>query len=220
DNQVKIRGYRIELGEIESLLRDEDSVAEVAVLLREDVPGDQRLIAYIRANEAGQLPIEELKSALARQLPSFMVPAHFVQLQSLPLTPNGKVDRNALPRPDYKPKGANAGKAPNQDRQSAAAHTPASEIESLVLSVWKRALGVGEIAADENFFDIGGHSLLVIQVLKDLREQTGQRIQMTDLFRYTTVTALANFLGADSTLVETKRSTRAAARKARRNKRS
>lgn len=185
DQQVKIRGYRVELGEIEALLRGHPAVRDAAVLLREDVPGDQRLVAYIRVHDGAEVTPEELATSLRRELPEFMVPSAYVFLAALPLTPNGKLDRRALPAPQLKARGERA-------------HTPPrNEVEALVSDIWQRALGIEHVGTRENFFDIGGHSLLVVQVLKELRERLARPIQMTDLFRYTTIEALATFLGGE-----------------------
>ena len=183
DLQVKIRGYRVELGEIEARLRDCASVAEAAVVLREDVPGDKRLIAYVRTADGRPLDANALKGKLRESLPDFMVPASFIALAALPLTPNGKVDRKALPAP-----GAFVAK-------STAVTAPIKgDTEQLVIKIWQRVLAHSDFGTRDNFFDIGGHSLLVVQVLKELRDTTGKTIQMTDLFKYTTVEALARFL--------------------------
>lgn len=206
DHQVKIRGYRVELGEIEARLRDCATVAEAVVVLREDVPGDKRLVAYVRTADGRPLDASALKGRLRESLPEFMVPSAFIALAALPLTPNGKVDRRALPVP-----GASAARA-------ATTSAPVKgDTEQLVITIWQRVLGHRDFGARDNFFDIGGHSLLVVQVLKELRDATGRTIQMTDLFKYTTVEALARFLAGPSgpTAAATDRGTaRADARRA------
>jgi acyl carrier protein len=187
DHQVKIRGYRVELGEIEARLRDCATVAEAVVVLREDVPGDKRLVAYVRTADGRALDASELKARLRDTLPEFMVPSAFIALAALPLTPNGKVDRKALPAP-----GASVPRA-------AVVSAPVKgDTENLVIKIWQRILGHSDFGMRDNFFDIGGHSLLVVQVLKELRETTGKTIQMTDLFKYTTVEALVRFLSGPS----------------------
>lgn len=214
DHQVKIRGYRIELGEIESLLQCHDSVRECAVILREDNDGDKRLVAYVRPQYDSHVDADALKKHLATQLPDFMVPSFYVEMAVMPLTPNGKLDRNALPEPIQQ-----------QHKNSGEFSLPENEWENLVAEVWMRALGVPEVGRKDNFFDIGGHSLLVIQVLKELREneKISKSLQMTDLFRHTTVEALAKFIAADSDGPDTKgsevASSRVAARKAAMNRR-
>jgi acyl carrier protein len=186
DFQVKIRGYRIELGEIESGLQAHDSVEQAVVLLREDVPGDKRLIAYILPAMGHEIDEQELKQTLLKEMPDFMVPSGFVVLDSIPLTLNGKIDRKALPAPV----------APTR-ADSSGFEAPASDTELMVATIWKKALNREDIGLDDNFFDIGGHSLLAIEVLQTLREQAGKPIQMTTLFQYTTVRTLARFLSGD-----------------------
>ncbi len=206
DHQVKIRGYRIELGEIEALLAAHDSVREAVVLLREDIPGDKRLVAYLRPRPGKDIDSDTLRSYLAAELPEFMVPSIYVPMKAMPLTPNGKTDRKALPAPQ------------SQRRAGADMVVPQNDTEALIADIWKAALGVDAVGIKDNFFDIGGHSLLVIQILKDLNnhESVTKAVQMTDLFRFTTIESLARFLEADSddsNVVETSQA-RAASRKA------
>lgn len=212
DHQVKIRGYRIELGEIEARILEYAGVRECAVILREDKTGDKRLVAYLCPDFEQHIDQAELKSHLLACLPDFMVPANFVELTSMPLTPNGKLDRNALPEPIQQ-----------KHQSSDDFELPKSNSETLVAEIWKKALGITEVGRKDNFFDIGGHSLLVIQVLKELREHKdiARPVQMTDLFRYTTVEALANFISAEDTEEKSKEavSSRVAARKAAMNRR-
>ena len=187
DHQVKIRGYRVELGEIEARLRDCATIAEAVVVLREDVPGDKRLVAYVRTADRRPVDPSALKAKLRESLPEFMVPSAFIVLAALPLTPNGKVDRKALPAPG------------SSVARTAVVSAPVKgDTEQLVITIWQRVLGHGDFGTRDNFFDIGGHSLLVVQVLKELRDTTGKTIQMTDLFKYTTVEALARFLAGPS----------------------
>ena len=188
DFQVKIRGYRVELGEIEALLRNQPQVLEAAVVLREDTPGDQRLVAYVRSAAGPEADADALKAALRQQLPEFMVPATFVSLAEMPLTPNGKIDRKALPAPRM-----------SEVKATTAYAAPTSQIETMITEIWQRALGIAKVGTRDNFFDIGGHSLLVVQVLKELREKVSKPVQMTDLFRHTTIEALAKFLSSEET---------------------
>jgi natural product biosynthesis luciferase-like monooxygenase protein len=217
DHQVKIHGYRIELGEIEALLRRETNVAEAVVILREDTPGDRRLVAYVRPADGSTLDPQVSRGNLAAVLPEFMVPAAVVVVAVMPLTPNGKIDRNALPMPRW----GERRDAP----KSLPAHAPSGAndgIESVVTDIWQRVLGVSGIGARENFFDIGGHSLLIVQVLKELREKFVRPIQMTDLFRHTTIEALVRFLeeNPEAGEMSTRGRSRAAARLAARGNRS
>lgn len=199
DHQVKIRGYRVELGEIEALLRNHETVREAAVILREDNPGDQRLVAYLRPAEPGKHQPELLRDWLKEQLPEFMLPSAFVVLPSLPLTPNGKLDRKALPQP-------------RSEQKQGQQQSPQNAVEAQVAAIWQQALAVDSVGVRDNFFDIGGHSLLVIQVLKAMREQFERPLQMTDLFKYTTVESLARFVAEESTVSSESGSDRGRAR--------
>jgi natural product biosynthesis luciferase-like monooxygenase protein len=212
DHQVKVRGYRIELGEIESLLQTHDSIRECAVILRDDKTGDKRLVAYVRPNFEKHVDVDALKAHLSGQLPEFMVPAFYVELASMPLTPNGKLDRNALPEPIQQ-----------RHQNSEEFALPEDDWEKLIADIWKKALGVEEVGRKDNFFDIGGHSLLVIQVLKELREseKVTKSVQMTDLFRFTTIESIAKFVAADESesAASEVTSSRVAARKAAQSRR-
>lgn len=179
DHQVKLRGYRIELGEIEAALESQPGVTQAVVMVREDVPGDPRLVAYVTgsAHEAG------LRAALASRLPDHMVPAHFVTLDVFPLTPNRKVDRNALPAATAR------ATVPTFFEQ------PSSGVESQIAAIWSRVLGVPNIGSKDNFFSLGGHSLLAVQVHREIREALGAtKLSITDIFRFPTLAALAAHL--------------------------
>jgi natural product biosynthesis luciferase-like monooxygenase protein len=204
DHQVKLRGHRVELGEIESLLRNRDELSEAVVVLREDSPGDQRLVGYVVPAHGREPDFSELRTWLAGQLPSFMIPSAWVSIGELPLTPNGKLDRRALPPPL------------RTDLPPGKGLAPRSETEAAITEIWQRALGLPGIDVRANFFDIGGHSLLIIQVLKELREKFQRPLQMTDLFRFTTVESLARFLneGAEDKPAIDRSRDRAAARRA------
>ena len=184
---MKIRGHRIELGEIEESLRQHRDVKDVVVVAREDVAGDKRLVAYCVLTPAAGLSAAtdsaELRRHLQARLPEFMVPAQVVLLPALPLTPNGKVDRKALPAPEAW-RGADTTPVVQLD----------NGLETLIATVWQQVLGVPRIGADDNFFDLGGHSLLVVQVLAQLREATGRDLPLTAMFRVPTVRALASYL--------------------------
>ncbi len=168
DFQVKIRGFRIELGEIEARLAAYESIREVAVLAREDVPGDKRLVAYYAAAEA--LEAETLRAHLAEGLPDYMVPSAFVWLEALPLTLNGKVDRKALP-------------APEGDAFAVRAYeAPLGDIETAVAEIWSELLRAGQVGRRDNFFSLGGHSLLAVQVISRVRQALGVEVALGDLF--------------------------------------
>ncbi|HEX5715840.1 MAG TPA: amino acid adenylation domain-containing protein, partial [Thermoanaerobaculia bacterium] len=183
DHQVKVRGYRIELGEIEAALEQHPAVRAVVVIVREDAPGDQRLTAYV----VGPAPSGELRRHLRASLPEYMVPSAFVVLPKLPLLPNGKVDRKSLP-------------APEAERPELAAPfiAPKSRLEGVISEAWRSVLGVERVGVHDNFFDLGGHSLLMAQVHHKLRESLpddlGSRLAMVELFQYPTIAALARHL--------------------------
>ena len=183
DHQVKIRGFRIELGEIEALLAQQPGVRESAVLAREDVPGDQRLVAYV----AGTAEVDALKQALRERLPDYMVPAAFVTLSTLPLTGNGKVDRQALPAP--------AGRAATAARR---VEPPQGEIEQGLAAIWRDVLGIGEaeIGRHDNFFELGGHSLLATQVTARIRQAFDRGFVLRTVFERPVLHELAQAIEA------------------------
>ena len=159
DFQVKIRGFRIELGEIEARLTSYPGVREAVVLVREDEPGDKRLVAYYTpVSEELEIGTEELRNCLSSVLPDYMVPAAYVRLTSLPLTPNGKLDRNALSAPDERAYG--------RDEYEA----PVGPIEEALAQIWSEVLGVERVGRYDNFFELGGHSLSAIKVMTRVRE--------------------------------------------------
>ncbi|HEY0022716.1 MAG TPA: non-ribosomal peptide synthase/polyketide synthase [Longimicrobium sp.] len=180
DEQVKVRGFRIEPGEIEAVLRRHPGVVECAVVARTAAAGDTRLVAYV----VGAAEAEALRAHVGRSLPEYMVPGAFVPLDALPLTPNGKLDRKALPAPEGSSYPARVYEAPR------------TEAERTVAAVWAEVLGVKDVGAHDRFFDLGGHSLLLVRVQARLREAFGQPVPITHLFRYLTVSALAAALGA------------------------
>lgn len=176
DQQVKIRGFRIELGEIEAILSQQPAIRETTVLVREDNPGDKRLVAYVATEE--NIILDDLRSQLREMLPEYMIPAAFVRLDSLPLTPNGKVDRRALPLPDQ---------ARPELRQHYVA--PRTAEEETLSQIWSVVLGVKRVGVHDNFFELGGDSILSIQVIAKAR-QAGFQISPKDLFKYPTVASL------------------------------
>ncbi|HEX5723930.1 MAG TPA: amino acid adenylation domain-containing protein [Longimicrobiaceae bacterium] len=186
DHQVKVRGHRVETGEIEATLAEHPAVQEAAVAAREDAPGEVRLVAYVVAS-AGHAapPAPELRAFLKERLPDYMVPALYVVLDRLPLSPNGKVDRMALPDPSQ------ATEAPRGERAE-----PRSVLERAIARVWEEVLGITGVGMDDNFFEIGGHSLLVARLQERLREALGRELSVVDLFLYPTVRAQAEHLEA------------------------
>ncbi|MBD2360533.1 amino acid adenylation domain-containing protein [Anabaena minutissima FACHB-250] len=182
DNQVKLRGFRIELGEIEAVTAQYTYVRETVIIAHEN-----RIIAYVVPNQREAFSINELKHFLKEKLPEYMLPSAFVVLEALPLTPNGKVDRRALPAPDnLRPELAN-------NYQS-----PESEVEKSIAQVWRQVLHLEKVGIHDNFFDLGGHSLLVVQVKNKLREILQQDLSVVDIFQNPTIKSLAEHLSQKS----------------------
>ncbi|HYO12153.1 MAG TPA: amino acid adenylation domain-containing protein, partial [Thermoanaerobaculia bacterium] len=180
DHQVKIRGYRIELGEIEVAIARHPEVREAVVMVREDQPGDRRLVAYVvpaSAPDSPALSPADLRDALRRSLPDYMVPSAFVLLSELPVTPNGKLDRTALPAP-----------VRSAARGSTAPQTP---LEETLAEIWADVLGVAEVGREDSFFDLGGHSLLATQLMARIREVWGVELPLRALFERPTLEDLA-----------------------------
>ncbi len=180
DFQVKLRGFRIELGEIEAALRACEEVKDGVVLVREDSPGDRRLVAYVTAR-AGQTPTARaLRDTLARHLTEYMLPSAFVVLDAFPLTPNGKLDRRALPMPD-------------EDASARSDYAgPEGEMERAIAAIWQELLGVSHIGRDDNFFELGGHSLIAVQLLSRISEQFGVDIGLATIFQTPDLRQLAD----------------------------
>ncbi|MER7766856.1 amino acid adenylation domain-containing protein [Kitasatospora sp. NPDC096140] len=185
DDQVKLRGFRIELGEIEAALGSHPAVREAVVVLREDTPGRPQLAGYVAL--AGQASSADLRAHAEEWLPGYMVPAAIVVLDELPRSERGKLDRRALPAPG-RPAGA-----------AAARLLPTGELEVEVAAIWRWILEVEDIGAEENFFEAGGHSLLMVRMQNRLSEVLGRNVPVVDLFRFPTVRSLARYLAAGDT---------------------
>ncbi|BAT53521.1 Amino acid adenylation [Nostoc sp. NIES-3756] len=190
DNQVKIRGFRIELAEIESLLGQHSDVQNCCVIAHEKTPSNKSLVVYVVPQKDVTLTTEELRQFLANQLPGYMVPAAFVILESLPLTPNGKVDRRALPNPDL-------------HQESLDYVMPNTEIERIIADIWQQVLTLEKVGIYNNFFDLGGHSLLLVKVNQQLQEKLGLELSIVDMFNYPTIHSLSQYLGIKSQKEET-----------------
>ncbi|MFE0510760.1 amino acid adenylation domain-containing protein, partial [Streptomyces sp. NPDC058964] len=182
DDQVTIRGYRIELGEIESVLSAHPAFRDAVVVVREDTPGDKRLVAYYVPAPAATVDLASLRTELGRSLPDYMVPAAFVELESLPLTPNGKLDKRSLP-------------APEQDAFARGAYVaPRTETEARIAAVWSEVLGLEQVGVEDSFFDLGGDSIRAVALVGALRA-TGIEVAVRDVFAARTVAALCDLLG-------------------------
>ncbi len=184
DTQVKFRGFRIELAEIETLLASHPAICETVVLLREDIPGHKRLVAYIVPSSERSHGDDDLRIFLRNKLPEYMIPSAFISLERLPLTANGKVDRKSLPSVEM-----------NSEKSKPTCTKPQSEIEKDITNVWQNVLHIDHIGVNDNFFDLGGHSLLVAQVYTQLPEHVKKRLKIVDLFMYPTIRKLCVFLG-------------------------
>jgi amino acid adenylation domain-containing protein len=179
DDQVKVRGFRIELGEIEAALSRHPGVRGAAVLVREDIPGDRRLVAYV----AGAVPSADLRQHLRGQLPEYMVPSVLELLDELPLTANGKIDRRALPAPGRSaPPGLVA---------------PRTPVEEILVEIWREVLGVESVGVEDNFFERGGHSLLAVSLMFQIEKRFGRSLPLAALFEHPTLAALADLLSQE-----------------------
>lgn len=181
DDQIKLRGFRIELGEIVVALERLDRVRQAVVIVREDRPGDRRLVSYVVSVDGQLLDTGAIASSLAESLPSFMLPSAYVQVFSLPMTPAGKLDVRSLP-------------APISSIAVAGLAEPSTEAERQLLEVWKRVLGLESVAIDDDFFELGGHSLTAVRLVADVERLMGIRIPMSTLFEAPTVHKLAGLL--------------------------
>jgi acyl-CoA synthetase (AMP-forming)/AMP-acid ligase II/acyl carrier protein len=189
DHQIKIRGFRVELGEIEAALKRHAAVEAAVVLAREDGPGELRLVAYVVSRNGGAPKGEELRQFLRNLLPQHAVPTFFVLLAALPLSPNGKVDRRALPAPE---------------RPASQPFEPATTpLEAELADLWREVLRVERVGREDNFFDLGGHSLLIVKLRRRLEERFAREISMLEMFQHTTVSAMAAHLSGGKTAAKT-----------------
>lgn len=166
DFQVKLRGFRIELSEVEAVLRSHTGVSQAITLVRSDVDGGDRLVAYVVPATPGAIDVGSLKSTVAKRLPSYMVPGAFVELASLPLNVNGKVDRRALPIPEY------------EQREF---RPPTTKSERVVATAFQELLGVEQVGTDDNFFELGGNSLMAVRVLSRIEAASGSKVPLQSL---------------------------------------
>lgn len=178
DHQIKIRGFRIELGEIDAVLAKHPQIEQAAVVVREDQPGDRRLVAYLVVSSA--LDIAELRRYVGASLPDYMVPAAFMEIDELPLTPNGKLDRKALPAPDFSASVTDRG--------------PRTPQEEILCDLFAEVLGLARVGIDDSFFELGGHSLLAARLMSRIRETMGAELGIAKLFDEPTVAGLAAHL--------------------------
>ena len=188
DNQVKIRGYRIESGEIESVLTQHPHVKESIVLATQKIPDDKFLVAYIVPTQEQVPSLEELRSFLKQKLPHYMIPSALVPIEAIPLTPNGKVDRLALAKL-------------NIGRQTSARNyvAPRNSTEKKLVEIWSKVLWLEQkIGIHDNFFDLGGHSLLSVRLIAEIEKEFNQKVPLTALFKLGTITELANIIDQET----------------------
>jgi AMP-binding enzyme/AMP-binding enzyme C-terminal domain/Phosphopantetheine attachment site len=183
DNQIKLRGFRVELGEIESVLASQPGVGEAVVLAHRRSDQDVRLIAYVSAESGASLDERVLRRCVAEVLPEHMLPGVIMVLDALPLTASGKVDRAALPLPES-----------TRRQLDTAFVDPASDAEKRIAAVWSELLQIDRVGVGDNFFDLGGHSLLVLPMRERLQSMFGRPVSPVDIFRFPSVAAQAQFL--------------------------
>lgn len=178
DEQVKVRGFRIEPGEIEAVLRQHESVNEAVVIVREDIPGDKRLVAYCVPEPTHAPATTDLRNHLKVKLPDYMIPSAFVTLDSLPRSGNGKLDRRALPKPDL-------------SRESETNEAPMLPVEEALAGIWAEVLDLKRVGVTDNFFELGGHSLLATQVISRVRNQFHIDLPLITVFEEPTIAGMA-----------------------------
>jgi amino acid adenylation domain-containing protein len=180
DEQIKLSGFRIEPGEIETVLSEHPSVSKALVMAKEAMSGDRRLVAYFVSNGGPETTSEELKRYLQERLPGFMVPTVWIRLDELPLTPNGKVDRAALPDPDRA-----------YLESPASFQAPRTQTEEILAGIWERVLGVERIGRDDDFFSLGGYSLLATRIISRIRESFRIELRVRSIFEWPVLAELA-----------------------------
>jgi amino acid adenylation domain-containing protein len=180
DHQVKVRGFRIELGEIEAVLSAQPGIKDNLVLVREDTPGEKRLVAYVVLDQEDPANTAALRRALAEKLPDYMLPAAFISLDTLPLTTNGKLDWRALPVPEL-----------NRTAAGVAKYTaPSTPLEEALVAMWIEILGLDQVGIHDNFFDLGGHSLLAIRLMSKIQKELDLELPLRMLFESPTIELL------------------------------
>jgi acetyltransferase-like isoleucine patch superfamily enzyme/acyl carrier protein len=183
DHQVKIRGYRIELSEVETAIGRHPAISAVVVIVREEMPGDHQLVAYIVADKRHPISINALRSSLQEELPDYMVPASFVILDEFPLNPSGKIDRNALPLLE------------KSSPELAAAHaTPQTPNEKLLVEIWSAELHLAKVSVEDNLFHLGAHSLTCVRLAVEIYNRLAIRVPVSTFFQYPTIRELSKVI--------------------------
>jgi amino acid adenylation domain-containing protein len=203
DFQVKLRGYRIELGEIETILTEFKGIKEAVVAAKQNKNNDTQLIAYIIPSGKTGIILTDVKNFLKKKLPEYMIPSVFINMEKFPLTPNGKIDRKALPEPDS-----------NKIASGTIHAGPGDELEMKLAEIWEKVLGISNIGINDNFFDIGGHSLLAVQMFAELERTMDVRLPLVTLFEHQNISELAAVLKSGkwkekwSSLIQIKKGTK------------
>ncbi|MGO4447249.1 amino acid adenylation domain-containing protein, partial [Mycobacterium sp. 2YAF39] len=187
DEQVKIRGYRIELGEVQAALAELDGVEQAAVIVREDRPGDKRLVGYITESSIGAVDLASVRGAVAQRLPGYMVPVAVVALDALPLTVTGKLDIRALPAPDY--------------HDGERYRPPTTAVEEMLAGIYAQVLGVERVGVDDSFFDLGGDSISAMRVIAAINTGLDGQLAVHAIFESPTVSGLSQYLDGDAAAV-------------------
>lgn len=183
DNQVKLRGFRIELGEIETILEAHPAIQQAAAIVREDEPGDKRLVAYVTLVAEHEFAKIKFRPYLRAKLPEYMIPSIFVEIQTMPLTLNGKIDRRALPRPEQK--------RPSLEQEFT---PPKNETEIILSRLWSQILKIDTVGTQDNFFDAGGDSLLSVQLVALIEKEINIDIPIVKFFQYPTIHAFGEYI--------------------------
>ncbi|MCL6285133.1 amino acid adenylation domain-containing protein [Ruegeria sp. 2012CJ41-6] len=204
DFQVKVRGFRIELGEIETRLSELAEVADCAVSAINGPGEEMSLVAYVVPKGGKEFSESEAKTRLRATMPEYMVPRYFLTLDALPLTPNNKLDRNNLPLPDLS--------AMKQIEEADLGNVVMSPVERKVAGIWKSILQIGAVGLHSSFFDVGGHSLLLVRLHEELKKEFGEKMSVIELFQKTTVAQQSDRLGAEQLRAETSAVSRAKSR--------
>ena len=188
DFQVKIRGHRIELGEIETILSRQVAVQEAVIIVREDIPGDKRLVAYIRPQPGQQPSHITMREYLLSHVPEYMVPSNFVVLETFPLTPNHKVDRKALPAPMLAP----------VTGDTVSTMIPQNHVEQTLIEMWQKVLQISTVGTQDNFFDLGGNSLVAVRLIGEIRSIFNVDLPLITLFQSPTIIEISGQIMAKS----------------------
>jgi acyl carrier protein len=188
DDQVKVRGYRIELGEVEGVLLEHKRVKEAAAVVWQEAEGEARLIGYVVFDEAGSVTKTELRSHMRDRLPEWMVPGVFIELEQMPVTVSGKVDRRSLL----------AAQGREMEGDGSEYQGPQTAMEERLARIWGEALGVEMVSVEENFFDLGGHSLMAVRVVRQVSREIGKPLGVVKLFEHPTIRRLAAELEAEA----------------------